>query len=370
MKKLGDYLAAPPRPAPLEVDQRWWELRARLRRRTQIRRAAAIGTALAVVLAAGLTMRGGRDQAPEVAQGSTVTTTSSPTAVALREGTRVELQPQTQLQVAQQTSDDVLLLLDQGTARFDVVKKAGRRFIVRADDVDVQVVGTQFDVRRTNGEVAVVVYRGIVEVRVGERRHRLVAGERWSRGETAPEPEVSTATLEEETEVEEPSTPGPTPVPVRRVKRHKTAAPAPVVAAPPAPIAAPAAAVDAGPVVTARTVFDAAVQARARGEATEAIARFDELLRRWPDHPLAALSAFELGRLQMDSRHNPRAAAAAFEKVLAIASESSLKEDALGRLVEAYASFDVEACRRARTRYLSAFPAGTHAKDVTSSCPP
>lgn len=367
-RQLSEFLKPPPRPSALEVDRQWWALRARLRRRSQLRRAAAIGSAVAVfAVAVALGVRTPA-AAPGIWQGATVSSTAAPVSVSLQDGTRVELEPQTQVQVALQSKDDVLLLLDQGSVRLDVVKNPGRRFIVRAADVDVQVVGTQFEVRREGSQVSVWVLRGLVEVRSGEQLHRLTAGERWSRSLEAsalvePEAEAEPALVEPE--------PLPAPSrkrtrPARAFRQPAPAAPAPVAVAP--PVAAPV--VAAAPAPTARGAFEAAVKARSKGNPQEAIALFEQLLLQWPTSSFASLGAFELGRLQLDSRRDSRAAAAAFEKVLAIGSGSSLTEDAMGRLVEAYAAFDVRECRRVRARYLSAFPAGTHVKDVISSCPP
>ena len=366
-RKLSEYLEPPPRPSAIEVDRQWWEVRARLRRRSQLRRAAAVAAAVLVVGFSALLFR--TPSSPEVWQGATVSSTTSAISVSLHEGTKIELQPHTQLQVALQSRDEVLLLLAAGEVRLDVVKNSKRRVIVRADDVDVQVVGTQFEVRRSSSQISVSVRRGIVEVHTGEQVHRLLAGESWSRGGLA-EVDAEPSLLEPEDDV---AAPAPVPDTRRRVKRLR----APVVAAPvaaaplpaPAPIV-PVVAAPAAAVATARSVFDAAVRARSKGDAKEAIARFEQLLQQWPDSTFVPLTAFELGRLQMDVRKDPRAAAAAFEKVLANAAGSSLAEDAQGRLVEAYASFDVVACRKARARYLSAFPSGTHAKDVSSACPP
>ncbi len=364
-RKLSEFLEPPPRPSAIEVDRQWWEVRARLRRRSQLRRAAAVA---AVVLGVGVSALLFRTpSSPEVWQGATVNSTTSAISVSLHEGTKIELQPHTQLQVALQSRDEVLLLLAEGEVRLDVVKNSKRRFIVRADDVDVQVVGTQFEVRRSSSQISVTVRRGIVEVHTGEQVHRLTAGESWSRGGLA-EVDAESSLLEPEEDV---AAPAPAPDTRRRVKRQR----APVVALPVAPVPAPAPIVPVvvapvAAVATARTVFDAAVRARSKGDAKEAIARFEQLLLQWPDSTFVPLTAFELGRLQMDVRKDPRAAAAAFEKVLANAAGSSLAEDAQGRLVEAYASFDGAACRKARARYLSAFPNGTHAKDVSSACPP
>ena len=368
--KLSEYLKPPPKASAIEVDRQWWEVRARLRRRSQLRRGVTAAALLGVVGLFAVLFRSS-SSAPEVWQGATVSSTRTAVSVSLHEGTRVELQPQTRLQVAVQSSEEVLLLLDEGSVRLDVVKLPGRRFIVRAADVYVSVVGTQFDVRRSGGQIGVVVYRGIVEVRSGDQLHRLVAGESWSRGLLETAAAVPVIEPSDAVDPDDASEPVRAPGVTKRskVKKVRPAAREVVVAlAPPAAVVVPAAIV--APVTTARQMFDAAAQARSKGNAKDAIASFQQLLLQFPESSFAPLSAFELGRLQMDSRHDPRAAAAAFEKVLAIASESSLSEDAMGRLVEAYASFDVGACRKARARYLSAYPSGTHAKDVTSSCHP
>ena len=56
--RLSDFVKPPPKPTDLEVDQQWWELRARMRRRTQVRRAMAAGGAmLALTVAAWVGLR-------------------------------------------------------------------------------------------------------------------------------------------------------------------------------------------------------------------------------------------------------------------------------------------------------------------------
>ncbi len=367
--RLSEFMKPPPRPTGLDVDRQWWGVRARLRRRSQVRRAAAAGAIVAALGLASLLFRGAHDDVTEVAQAATVTSTASPVAVALHDGSKVELQPHTRMQVAVQSKDEVVLLLDEGSVSCDVAKNPSRRFIVRAADVEVRVVGTAFDVRRSSeGDVSVVVQRGIVEVRSAGQLHRLVAGESWSRSApvtsiTEPEPEAV------EEEMEEVAVPTSRTVVKRRVKKLKAVAavakaPEPEPVKPAEPVVAPVAK------PTARTIFEAAVQARSKGKVADAIAGFDDLLLQFPESSFAPLSAFELGRLQMDSRKNPRAAARAFEQVLATGSDLGLREDAMGRLVEAYASFDKAQCQNVRSRYLASFPKGTHAKDVVSSCPP
>lgn len=58
------------------------------------------------------------------------------------------------------------VVLDRGEALFDVVADPERPFIVRANDVEVQAIGTSFTVRvLDSGAVAVAVREGVVEVR-------------------------------------------------------------------------------------------------------------------------------------------------------------------------------------------------------------
>lgn len=54
--------------------------------------------------------------------------------------------------------------LSRGEARFQVAKDASRPFIVDAGAARVRAVGTQFDVRRSDGRVAVTLVEGKVEV--------------------------------------------------------------------------------------------------------------------------------------------------------------------------------------------------------------
>jgi hypothetical protein len=81
------------------------------------------------------------------------------------------------------------------------------------------------------------------------------------------------------------------------------------------------------------------------------------------------MSAFEWGRLALDTQGDPRQAARAFERTLELATSASLIEDALARLTEAYARFDVGSCRRVQAEYLKRFPDGPHVRAVTKACP-
>lgn len=72
------------------------------------------------------------------------------------------------------------VLLERGTASFTVAPREGRpAFVVRAGDTVVRVVGTQFQVARTDEHVAVVVRHGIVDVLFRGTTVRVAAGYEW-----------------------------------------------------------------------------------------------------------------------------------------------------------------------------------------------
>ena len=62
------------------------------------------------------------------------------------------------------TPDARRVRLLRGEANFDVAKDPERPFVVNVSGVDVKAVGTQFNVRLTDGAVDVIVSEGIVEV--------------------------------------------------------------------------------------------------------------------------------------------------------------------------------------------------------------
>jgi transmembrane sensor len=68
--------------------------------------------------------------------------------------------------------------MNMAEASFDVAKDPKRPFVVDAGEVDVRVVGTEFNVARNPGRTTVTVRRGIVEVRPqsGGAPARLTAG--------------------------------------------------------------------------------------------------------------------------------------------------------------------------------------------------
>jgi len=78
------------------------------------------------------------------------------------------------------------VVMDNAEAVFDVAKDSSHPFLIQAGDHEVRVVGTRFDVLRSNGRVVVTVERGIVQVRrtaagEGQPPAELHAGQQFQR---------------------------------------------------------------------------------------------------------------------------------------------------------------------------------------------
>lgn len=65
----------------------------------------------------------------------------------------------------------------QGAAYFEV-EPDPRRFVVSVGDVSVEALSTEFEVVRTDDQVVVAVFEGVVEVRNGRHMWRLSSGEK------------------------------------------------------------------------------------------------------------------------------------------------------------------------------------------------
>lgn len=73
--------------------------------------------------------------------------------------------------------------LAEGEAAFDVAKDPTRPFVVTVGDQRVTVVGTEFDILRHDGRIAVTVRRGIVAVEARHDGARLTPGQQMVRRE-------------------------------------------------------------------------------------------------------------------------------------------------------------------------------------------
>jgi TolA-binding protein len=348
------------------IDAQWTRIAERLpvpRRLARPLSLAAVGMCVAA-LALVWVWQADLPSGGSVWEGSRVASEDAPVDVSLAEGTHIELDPRSEVQLLTSSPHTVQMELRAGSARFDVAKRRARRFSVHAGAVEVLVTGTQFRVTRSQSgqRVHVTVEEGSVEVRrAGAEAVRLAAGESWTVEEpklavTPPksvvdEPWVDSGEVDEPGE--EPASPDARER--RRARRRERdreqAQPQPAPASP------------------AQQLFERANVARRAGLLREAAGLFDELVAQHPQDRHAALSAFELGRMRMDSFGDMRGAVEALERALALDSRRAFAEDALARLTLAHEALgDARSCARARERYLARYPEGVHARYLLERC--
>ena len=176
-ERLRDHLRTPElAPSTEQVA----EIQARLRRRRRARRTAAVVLPLAALIPLAVWLAPRRDEAGLA--GARIVSREAPVDVAMRDGSTVALAPATHIRVDTDPTADAAesrVSLLEGEAHFEVERRP-RRFIVRAGDVEVIVLGTAFTVQRRGGAVSVAVQRGRVQVDDGQGSRVLEAGDRWS----------------------------------------------------------------------------------------------------------------------------------------------------------------------------------------------
>jgi transmembrane sensor len=156
--------------------------------------AGAIAAAAAVAMVALPMLQ------PQPAAQSYATAKGQHRTVTLADGTRIDLNADTRLTVALDRGGRHVTM-DEGQAVFDVAHDARRPFLIAAGDRTVQVVGTQFDVRRRAGKLSVTVARGAVEVLPNSQglgaAYRLHPGQRFDHLEGAREAHVDAVAADE-----------------------------------------------------------------------------------------------------------------------------------------------------------------------------
>lgn len=342
----------------------WGNVRERLAGEQPARRRlrwAAAGGALVVIAAAALLMP---RHATSVLENAALETAGDTLAVSLLDGSKVTLDSRTQVQVAGGNSEAVALIVGHGRISCDVTHRPGRSFVVRASGVEVRVVGTRFSVRdqlKPDGaHVDVNVERGVVEV-VSERHPgqvtRIAAGQSFSEWVPAPAAALGESAV---------TPPASVVAPALSAAEAAPASSPPGSAAPePRPSDAPHAPHELSP----KELLDAANTARRGGDARAAADDYSQILKKFPSDARAGLAAFELGRLRMDRLGDLPGAIQALERAVQLAPGSGFREDAMARLVTAYAqSGRGSECARARQAYLAAFPAGVHRDSVARGC--
>lgn len=229
-------------------------------------------------------------------------------AVAFSDGSAMTLEPEAKVEVVANQPSKLTVLVQQGRARFEVNPKAKRQWLVEAELLTVEVVGTVFTVDRGADGVSVNVERGTVLVRgegVPNRLVRLDAGMRTfvaAAKVEAPKPDVDALLVE-------------------------------------------------------------ADAARTRGDSERAAKALAQVLEVAGGDARAAVAAFTLARLELEALGRPREAAAHFAQAAAHPAAGPLEEDALARRIEALsAAGESTAAKAATSAFLARFPTGAHAE--------
>ena len=99
----------------------------------------------------------------------------------LPDGSQVTLNRNTQLSYRKNFKGNIRSVkLESGEAFFNVNPDKSKPFIIEADDVIVEVVGTSFNVKHIEKFTEVIVETGIVQVRRGDQMIELKAGDKIS----------------------------------------------------------------------------------------------------------------------------------------------------------------------------------------------
>jgi transmembrane sensor len=297
------------------------------------------------------------------------------------EGAYVTVGAMARLDVLEQTSHNLTFALRQGLAQFDIRPGGVRHWQIESAGVTVEVVGTQFSIERQLASVRVEVQRGRVLVRGAQVPDQVLAMEagRVLTVETAPEPHV-------------PSRQRAAAAVPQNGGSHSAAGrahpPTRVVSPTSTPIWREAAAVhdwqraweslaaegvaQQSQIVDDLTdLFSLADVARRSGHPAAAINPLQQIIARHSNDPRAAVAAFTLGRVWLESLGNPTQAASAFEQALTMNLPGTLAEDARARLVEALAkSGDIARARVAAEAYHKSYPNGARRADVERWSPP
>jgi len=309
------------------------------------------------------------DEVEQVLVGSS----GEPRSVPLSDGSRLTLSPGARLTQLENTGQVFSALLDTGHVEVMVQPGGPRQWSFECGLATVEVVGTHFTLERAPERVRVEVFEGIVLVRgerVPNRVRRLVSGDVLEIHASAAEAAASIIEPPPSASVSEPST------------ESSSDPKAPTAAdTPKAPswrdLARRGAYADAYRSLGERGIAQEAARsdvddllaladvARLSGHPAEAVAPLRRVINEHAGDGRAAVAAFTLARIQLDSLGQAGGAAQSFSQALALGLPAPLVEDARARLVEAHSrAGNRDAARAAADEYNKLYPAGRHANAV------
>lgn len=110
-------------------------------------------------------------------------TQSTVDTVNLSDGSLIILQPYSKIAVSADFGKEVRKISMQGSGYFDIAKDSQRPFMVDAGDFIVEVLGTRFDLTKSEHEQGVKLYKGKVKIKKGGKETVLLPGEAWAYSE-------------------------------------------------------------------------------------------------------------------------------------------------------------------------------------------
>ncbi len=278
--------------------------------------------------------------------------------VALRDAGYAFLAPSAELMIDDGNHQEVKISQTIGKVRYEIERQRTREVVVRADHVEVRVLGTVFTVDLEDRLITVDVERGSVRVNSDARSLELKSGETFTTGRrskkqvhahsNAPSsPELPPARIDDESNKDSAST---RPLAPENDSRSALK---------------PSASV---PEVPRKRLPDdleedlkLADDARRKGDLRLAADILHNAVKKHTSSPILPAALFTLGNIEL-STGNPRAAARAYEECRRSAPRGPLAEDALANAADSWekAGDNFRAKKTARL-YLDRYTEGMHA---------
>jgi len=280
-------------------------------------------------------------------------------SLALADGSRAIVESKDiVLKATESTPDRVVMKLEQGRARFEVVPNPSRIFEVDAGPVSVRVLGTVFVVERTVLGAHVSVTKGRVRVSWAGDSAELGAGEfgdfpqarKLGEQNDTPNDGPSDSLHKARPQASSVAIVGPNWRDLARDGDYESAY---------GLWRTEGSSDNAGDLMLGADV------ARLSHHAGEAVSPLRRLIQSHRGDPRAPLAAFTLGRVLLDDLGRPSEAAAAFREARQMAPAGAMAQDALAREVESWSrAGDSGRARSAAELYLRSYPDGRRTNAV------